>query len=169
MLAIKTGPLAEDELGVVEGLLNFDWGNPQKHKEQLEMQQRDELIYLIAWVEKQPVGHAVLEWAGKAHAALACKVRNGPHVDDLFVHPEQRSKGISTQLLDRAQNMAVQRGYRCVGIRVAIDNHRARTLYNHLGYGEVGVGEYVDRWQYTDKDGRQVWHQESCNYLVKSL
>ena len=36
MLAVEIGPLAEDELGVVEGLLNFDWGNPQKHKERLE-------------------------------------------------------------------------------------------------------------------------------------
>ena len=123
-LSVEIGPLTKDELGVVEELLNFDWGNPQKHQERLDMQQRDELIYLIAWIEGQPVGHAVLEWAGKTHDALACKVRDCPHVDDLFVHPEQRSKGIGTQLLDRAQNMAVRRGYRCVGIGVAIDNHR---------------------------------------------
>jgi GNAT superfamily N-acetyltransferase len=168
-LTVEIRPLVEEELGIVEGLLNFDWGNSQKHAKRLEMQQCDELIYLIAWVEGQAVGHAVLEWAGKVHVALAHKIRNCPNIDDLFVHPEHWSKGVGSQLLERAQDMAVSRGYRCVGLGVAVDNHRARTLYNRLGYIEVGVGEYVDRWQYTDKDGQQVWHQEFCHYLVKSL
>tara|TARA_B100001013_G_C24387107_1_gene354509 strand:+ start:116 stop:631 length:516 start_codon:yes stop_codon:yes gene_type:complete len=168
-LAVEIRPLIENELGIVEKLLNFDWGNLQKHAKRLKMQQRDELVYLIAWVEGQTVGHAVLEWAGKVHAALACKVRNCPNIDDLFVHSEHRSNGVGSQLLDRAQNKAVQRRYGCIGLGVAVDNHRARRLYKCLGYSETGVGEYIDRWQYTDRDGRRRWRQESCNYLVKSL
>ena len=169
MHQVEIKPLANEELEALEGTIDHDWGNPIKHKTRLAMQQRDELVYLIAWVAGKPVGHAVLEWAGKVHDAFIDKIANCPNIDDLFVGHGYRSKGIGSDLLNRAQDLAVQQGYRYVGLGVRTDNWCARRLYKQLGYMETRIGEYLDSWQYIDKSGCSHWYQESCYYLVKTL
>ncbi len=52
---------------------------------------------------------------------------------------------------------------------VAIDNPHAKALYERLGYRDSGMGEYVSRWSYFDRDGREYWHEETCTYLVRDL
>lgn len=168
-LPVEIRSLAQDELEIVERVIAFDWGNSKKHRNRLRMQRLDKLVYLIAWVECQPAGHAALEWAGKEHASFIGKISNCPNIDDLFVHPEQRGKAIGTQLLNKAESLVVHRGYSRVGIGVNTCNYRSMKLYESLGYCESGVGEYIDRWQYIERDGRRRWYQESCNYLVKNL
>ena len=169
MLQVKIKPLAKEELEVLEGTIDYDWGNPNKHKNRLIKQQRDELVYLIAWVAGEPVGHEVLEWTGKRHDAFIDKMANSPNIDDLFVCHRYLSKSIGSELLNKAQDLAVLRGYRHVGLGVRTDNCGARRLYKQLGYTETEVGEYLDIWQYIDKSGCSQWHQESCYYFVKTL
>ena len=59
-------------------------------------------MYLIAWEDAQPVGHAHLAWNG-THLGL-------PEIQDVFVVPEKRRRGIATQLTHAAEEEARARG-----------------------------------------------------------
>ena len=168
-LAVEIRPLTVDELGMVERHLGHDWGNSQKHQKGLERQQRDELVYFIAWAGGLLALGDCPPIPVMRVLPVALNVRDCPDVMDLFVHPDQRSKGVGTQLLDKAHELARRMGYTSIGLGVGVDNHRARALYERLGYSDAGVDEYVDRWQYTDRDGRRWWEHQTCTYLVRSL
>ena len=51
--------------------------------------------YLIAWDGDQPVGHAHIAWSG-THLAV-------PEIQDVFVLPEQRRRGIASELTRAAE------------------------------------------------------------------
>ena len=54
--------------------------------------------YLVAWEDDQPVGHAHIAWGG-THMGL-------PEIQDVFVLPERRRRGIATQLTHAAETEA---------------------------------------------------------------
>ena len=80
-----------------------------------------------------------------------------------------RSKRIGTPLLSKAELLAAERGCDYIGLGVATDNPRARSLYESLGYEDAGIDEYTAKWQYIDGNGKKRWHQETNNYLTKKL
>lgn len=55
-------------------------------------------------------------------------------LNDLFVDPQCRSRGIARALLDAAEQVAVSRGASSLSLQTQKDNHRARRLYEHCGW-----------------------------------
>ena len=161
--------LAEEELGLVERRLSLNSGYPDKHRKRLDRQRRGEAVYLIAWHGEVPVGHGLLKWEGPDDGPMTARLERCPDVEDLFVHPDYRSRGIGARLLECAEGLARDRAFQKIGLGVSVENARARALYRRLGYEDAGFGEYIDRWQYTDENGRKRWWEETCNYLVKDL
>jgi ribosomal protein S18 acetylase RimI-like enzyme len=96
-------------------------------------------------------------------------MRGCPDLQDIFVCPDFRSRGIGTRLLTAAEHLARLRGYGRVGMGVDITNTRARALYDRRGYRDAGSGEYQIRWKYTDRNGEERWAEECCNYLIKDI
>ena len=96
-------------------------------------QQVDEhSMYLIAWEEGQPVGHAHLAWSG-THLGL-------PEIQDVFVLPEKRRRGIATHLTHAAEEEARARGWSSISLSVSQEgNEAARLLYAKLGYVDAGA------------------------------
>jgi ribosomal-protein-alanine N-acetyltransferase len=68
------------------------------------------------------------------------------HLLNLAVHPRQRRQGIARTLLSRALNQAREQGARVAWLEVRPSNMAARTLYESLGFKEVGrrPGYYDD-------------------------
>ncbi len=60
-------------------------------------------------------------------------------VDDIYVMPEHRSRGVGRELVRRCHEWADQRGADGVSLQVAAANERARKLYQELGFREVSV------------------------------
>jgi GNAT superfamily N-acetyltransferase len=88
--------------------------------------------YLIAWKDDEPVGHAHLAWTG-THLGL-------PEIQDVFVTPEHRRRGVATLLTAAAESEARRRGWTMISLSVsATGNARARRLYGALGYVDAGV------------------------------
>ena len=92
-----------------------------------------------------------------------------PDIEDLFVSPEHRSLGIGAALLGRVEELARQKKYAQIGLGVAIENLRARSLYMRNGYVDSDLGEYDTGGIYIGKDGREKTWRETCHYLVKPL
>lgn len=60
-------------------------------------------------------------------------------VDDIYVAPEHRSRGVGRELVRRCREWAAERGADGVSLQVAAGNERARKLYRDLGFREVSV------------------------------
>jgi N-acetylglutamate synthase-like GNAT family acetyltransferase len=65
--------------------------------------------YLIVELEGQIIGHAFLKFYGKPTAP------DYPDIEDLYVHPDFRRKGIATELLSSCETIAQARGFPALG------------------------------------------------------
>ncbi|HUY98816.1 MAG TPA: GNAT family N-acetyltransferase [Thermomicrobiaceae bacterium] len=138
------------------------------HRIRLGWQARGLGLYLGAWLDERPVGHVWLEWVPE-HDGAASRPIDCPRLVDLYVVAQLRSRGIGTRLIAAAEQAAAERGHRCVGLDVGLDNPRAYALYARLGYVDAGLGRFWISWQYVDAEGRMQREGEECVYLVHRL
>ncbi len=139
-----------------------------KHVERLERQRRGELVYLIAWRDSTPVGHALLKSPGAVDLAPGRRERCS-EVEDLFVAAEHRRRGVGSDLMEAAEREARRQRFAKVGLAVGVANAAARRLYERRGYADTGYGEFVLFGSVLGDDGtRHAW-EETCIYLVKHL
>jgi GNAT superfamily N-acetyltransferase len=117
--------------------------------------------YLVAWEGARPVGHAHIAWS-ETHLGL-------PEIQDVFVLPELRRRGIASQLTHAAEDEARARGWERISLSVSQDaNPAASALYAKLGYADAGaepvrvLGQIAIRGRPYDVDDTLV-------YLVKGL
>jgi GNAT superfamily N-acetyltransferase len=149
---------------------DLPYGSEDKHRERLQRQDKDEVLYLVAWHKALPVGHALLKWQGAEEKHIATHFNGScPDVEDLYVVEHLRSKGIGSQILEVAESFVRRRGYNRIGLSVGVENTRAKALYQQLGYRDSGLGEYSEKGEYVDSQGQLQNWEERCIYLVKSL
>ena len=168
-IPVEIRPLTRGELGVIEGQINFDWAAHQRHRERLGRQDAGKAVYLVAWCGNIPVGHVLLEWSGTTDEPMRSQLLHSPNLEDLFVVPQHRSKGVGSQLLQEAEARVQREGYGRIGLGVAVDNTGARRLYQHVGYEDAGFGEYKSGGSYVDREGKAQTWEEICCYLVKPI
>jgi GNAT superfamily N-acetyltransferase len=98
----------------------------------LDQQVEEGSTYLVAWEDDRPVGHAHIAWGG-THLGL-------PEIQDVFVLPERRRRGLATRLTEAAEAKARERGWESISLSVSRDgNAAARLLYETLGYVDAGT------------------------------
>lgn len=93
---VEIKPITKADIAVLEK--RFPQGGLAKHAERFLRQQKGEAVYLIAWYQGQPVGHALLKWDGSQDEHITRQLRvMCPDIEDLFVLTELRSQGIGNQ------------------------------------------------------------------------
>ena len=65
-------------------------------------------------------------------------------VDDVFVEPDYRNRGMGRALLKSVEAWARERGVSGVSLQVAAANARARKFYEDLGFREISVYEVLE-------------------------
>jgi GNAT superfamily N-acetyltransferase len=65
-------------------------------------------------------------------------------VDDVFVGPDHRNRGIGHALIASVEGWARQKGANGVSLQVAAANGRGRKFYEDLGFREVSVYEVLE-------------------------
>jgi ribosomal protein S18 acetylase RimI-like enzyme len=65
-------------------------------------------------------------------------------VDDVFVEPEFRNRGMGRALLQSVQSWAQERGADGISLQVAAANARGRKFYEDLGFREISVYEVFE-------------------------
>ncbi len=161
-------PIQHSDVLLLERALPY--GAPEKHLDRHQRQRRGEVSYLIAWLDGKPVGHGLLKWHGTLEDHIAGHFQGRcPDLEDLFVLPSQRGKGIGTTLLKHAEDMVRDRGFNQIGLSVNVHNTRAHQLYSRLSYHNAGLGEHREEGEYQDTQGTTQRWLEICIYLVKKL
>lgn len=74
------------------------------------------------------VGFATVYWSWSTLSASRSAVMN-----DLFVHPDARGRGVAEALIDECKVRAGRGGATSLGWQTAKDNVRAQTLYERIG------------------------------------
>lgn len=65
-------------------------------------------------------------------------------VDDVFVEPEHRNRGIGHALLQSVEAWAQERDADGISLQVAAANARGRKFYDDLGFREISVYEVLE-------------------------
>ncbi len=128
-------------------------------------QQQQRRLMLIADCNDFPIGHVFIQlrstetgYADGNGRAYLYALR----VMDMF-----RRRGIGTRLMQEAETILIERGFRSVTIAVAKDNPGALRLYNRLGYWSFR--EDSGDWSYRDHQGITRRVHEPCWVLEKQL
>jgi GNAT superfamily N-acetyltransferase len=87
----------------------------------------------LAEVSQSAVGHVVLTVA----FSMEYGGRRG-FIDDLYVRPAFRNRGIGAALLAAARAGAVARGLGALCVETGLEDHPARSLYARAGYADSG-------------------------------
>jgi len=62
------------------------------------------------------------------------------HIADLVVAPQGEGHGVGQALMTHAETWARALGFHWLTLSVFVENHHARALYRHMGYGEDIMG-----------------------------
>jgi len=134
-MELEIRPLRADEIEALADALPA-WRGLPLHRERFDRQESGEALYLTAWDGPDPVGHLFLLW--QADPFIVEEVPAVPGIGGLNVREDRQSRGIGTALTLEAERRIVERGERRAALAVAVDNVRARDLYDRLGYSVVG-------------------------------
>lgn len=149
---VVVAELRADEVELVDSRLPLN---------RLDQQRADASTYLVAWEGDRPVGHAHVAWNG-THLEL-------PELQDMFVLPELRGRGIGAELVDAAERLARERGHERMSLSVSLDgNPVARRLYERLGYVDAGV-PHVRTSGVIRLRGRPFAVDDTLLYMTKAL
>jgi ribosomal protein S18 acetylase RimI-like enzyme len=122
-------------------------------------------------VEAGEVGYlAVRSPAGRPVAAGAVELADPPgtaKLMQLVTHPDVRSLGIGTCLIEALEQRARASAHHAVALGVEVTNPRAEALYQRLGY--QAYGSEATGWEQEDADGRVYWHATRCVLMSKRL
>ena len=133
---------------------------------QMSEQENGNTTFLLALDGDEPVGRLVVRWGGTAKDEIRRLVPNTPNISMVRTREDRRGRGIGTNLMHSAEELAHARGYEQVGLGVAIENETARRLYEQLGYEDWGHGTYMHTRRKPGPNG-EVEQEEI--YLIKRL
>ena len=148
---IHVRPLTEDEVDGVDDALPLN---------RLDQWRRERSMFLIAWDDDRPVGHAHLAWDGTKLGA--------PEIQDVYVAENARRRGVATALTHAAEAEVRARGHDRISLSVGTGNFAAHALYERLGFENAGLEPEHVRGTITLR-GKPLEVDDTLVYLVKRL
>jgi ribosomal protein S18 acetylase RimI-like enzyme len=145
----------------VEEIEQISWSGSRAHLEnvvkQLLRAASGEVEYLVVRASGGvPVAKGGIDFAREPGAGTIWQVAT---------HPQLEGLGLATRLMAELETRARRRGVRKVRLGVEIGNHRARRLYDHLGYAPIGESEAS--WEAEAQDGTRFLYTTRLTEMVK--
>lgn len=128
-------------------------------------QQQGRRLMLVADCNDFPIGQLFVQLSTGDYSSHRGQKR--AYFYSLRVMEMFRGNGIGTSLLDRAETIVANAGYRWTTIAAAKDNPAARKLYERHGYHVFN--EDPGNWSYRDHEGKTQYVHEPCWILEKRL
>jgi GNAT superfamily N-acetyltransferase len=143
------------------------------HRERLEQQSAGTCKYLLAMEHDRPAGWVVVRTGETTRSAWQMRF-DCAEIEDLYVSPPARRRGLGLELMLAAEETARRLGFTSIGLATGgpsdPDYAAARRLYERLAYVDVAAGPWLVGWVWTnDRGERAANHLILESFFVKDL
>jgi ribosomal protein S18 acetylase RimI-like enzyme len=150
-----------------EDIAKLEWHGEFKHFRQLfQRSYREQVegrrLLLVAASNDFPIGRLFMQFNSKNKVTSDGKTR--AYLYSFNVMEFLRGHGIGNHMMDVAEDILVERGFKIATIAVAKENAGALRLYERRGYHTFGEDE--GKWRYYDHRGF-VQHVHEPAYLLE--
>lgn len=122
----KIRPAKKEDLDALLNLENICFKEETFHKRQLRyLLLKAKSIVLVAAVRREIIGSMIILLRNHIFSA---------RIYSLNVHPAHRRAGMASLLMDTAQKLLKERGFKRITLEVGINNRAARNLYKSKGF-----------------------------------
>ena len=139
------------------------------HADDLHDQSMSDISFFVAWLNDNPVGHALIRWLGPRDEMVRKDYQDCPEIYRLKVLKEFREQGIATAIIKKCENEALKRECLLIGLGTDPNITTKDNLYIQLGYRSSVVGGYIDTYKTRLDDGTVVTIRKDAQFLVKRI
>lgn len=142
-----------------------------KHIDRFQAQTEGKVEYLIGWCGV-PVGYIFIVWdpADLEPLRQLGNIEEGTsYMEDLFIHPAARGKGVGRLIWDAGEQCMRDRGTTSVLTTVMLTNPEMEGTHLRRGYRRFSDTVYDYSVPYTDKNGVSHTWSTKVKYFIKDL
>ena len=139
------------------------------HADDLHDQSLSNISFFVAWLNGNPVGHALVRWLGPRDEMVRKDYQDCPEIYRLRVLKDFRSQGIATAIIRTCEDEALARHHLLIGLGTHPKNISKDNLYIRSGYELSAVGSYIDTYKTRLEDGTVVTIRKDAQFLIKKL
>jgi ribosomal protein S18 acetylase RimI-like enzyme len=154
----------------VPALAAIEGGGEALQRDRLREAQNDNFRYLVLLEGEKVIGYSLLVFRRPSGWSDAARTDCLPQINDLKVEESRRGQGFGSAFLGEMEKLAAAAGCRQIFLAVdPLNNIRAHSLYQRLGYRQIQLEPYHDTWLFTDSDGVVHSGEEWVVDMVKDL
>ncbi len=139
------------------------------HADDLHDQSLFSLSFFVAWLNGDPVGHALVRWLGPRDETVRNNYPDCPEIYRLRVLKEFRSQGIATAIIKKCENEALERQCLLIGLGTHSNVTSIDNLYIQLGYEPSTADNYIDTYKTISNGGTIATIRKEAQFLIKRL
>lgn len=117
------------------------------HEDDLHDQSLFRISFFVAWLNGNPVGHALVRWSGPRDETVRKIYPDYPEIYRLRVLKEFRSQEIATAIIRKCENEALKKHFLLIGLGTHQNNISKGNLYIRSGYEPSTVDSYIDTYK----------------------
>ncbi len=139
------------------------------HADDLHDQSLSDISFFVAWLNGNPVGHALVRWLGPREEQVRKDYPNCPEIYRLKVLKEFREQGIATAIIKKCEQEALKRECVLIGLGTDPTISSKDNLYKRSGYESSTVNRYIDIYKTRSGNGTIVTIRKDTQFLIKRI
>ncbi len=159
--------IEKSDLDKMDNAFKSEFG--RTHADDLLDQSLSNISFFVAWLNGNPVGHALVRWLGPRAETVRKNYPDCPEIYRLKVLKEFREQGIATTILKKCESEALKRHCLLIGLGTDPNISPKDNLYKQSGYTSSTVDSYIDTYKTKSEDGTVVTIRKDAQFLVKRL
>ncbi len=167
MVKLTICQIEKSDLNMMDNTFKSEF--ERTHADDLRDQSQSNLSFYVAWLNGNPVGHALVRWLGSRDEIVRNIYPNCPEIYRLRVLKEFRSQGIATAIIKKCENEAHKRQHLLIGLGIHSNITSKCNLYIRLGYELSTVDSYIDTYKKESDDGTVTTIRKNAQFLIKRI
>ena len=167
MTELTIRPIKKSDLDKMNCTFKSEFG--RTHADDLHDQSLSRISFFVAWLDGNPVGHALVRWLGPREETLRKDYPDCPEIYRVRVLKEFRSQGIATAIIKKCEDEALKRQRLLIGLGTHSNITSKDNLYIRLGYEPSTVGNYIDTYKTRSDNGAVATIRKEAQFLIKRI
>jgi len=160
-------PIQKSDLDKMDNTFKSEFG--RTHADDHHDQSMSKISFFVAWMNNDPVGHALVRWLGPREESVRSNYPDCPEIYRLRVLKEFRSQGIATAIIRKCENEALKMQHLLIGLGTHSNITTKDNLYIRLGYKLSTVDSYIDTYKTRLEGGTVTTIRKDSQFLIKKI